>query len=487
MGFSLGVRVFSNGCFDLVLKEENNVVELQLTRNAGGHILTNANVWSPDSEWIIYDVRSDAEGALFDGEAIEMVNAHGEVRRLYTAQNGAKCGVATFHPHHQSVAFIVGPQHPTPDWEYGPSHRQGVMVDVDFPERALNLDARDLEFPFTPGALRGGSHVHVWSGDGEWLSFTYNDALLERFAEESEHNDIDLRNVGVGAPLGKVRVKGENPRNHNGALFCVLVTRTKAHPTPGSDEICRAFEESWIGVNGFVRKDGTRQKRALAFQGEVVTTSGETMREVFIAEIPDDVSRPNADGPLEGTIAKRPFPPLGTVQRRLTRTQNRRFPGICGPRHWLKSSPDGAQIAFLMRDDAGRVQLWSVSPNGSEPRQITRDDLSVASAFSWNSSGKLLAYVADNSVFVVVFSTGQSVRLTPRSRDENAPLPLACVFSPDGKRIAFSRCVSLFDAPDAPRFNQIFTVTVPESLQGELLEVDNSTVGSSCGHHCAKC
>lgn len=38
-----------------------------------------------------------------------------------------------------------------------------------------NLDAMDITAPYTPGALRGGSHVHVFSPNGELVSFTYND------------------------------------------------------------------------------------------------------------------------------------------------------------------------------------------------------------------------------------------------------------------------------------------------------------------------
>jgi len=52
----------------------------------------------------------------------------GEVRELYRARNGAHCGVATFHPPRGKVVFILGPERPTPDWQYGPFHRQGVIV-----------------------------------------------------------------------------------------------------------------------------------------------------------------------------------------------------------------------------------------------------------------------------------------------------------------------------------------------------------------------
>ena len=147
------------------------------------------------------------------------------------------------------------------------------------------------------------------------------------------------------------------------------------------------------------------------------------------------------------------------TQRRITFTADRKFPGLQGPRHWLRSSPDGAQIAFLMRDDDGIVQLWTISPNGGAPRQITRDRWSIASAFSWRLDGKFIAYAADNSIFAVNVATSQSRRLTPRSNDADAPLPLACVFSPDGKRIAYQRCVA---EKGGTRCNQIFACAFEE-------------------------
>ena len=181
--------------------------EKQVTRSPAGHILTNAGVWSPDSQWIVYDTRSDAAGEVFDGKRIEMVNIEtGEVKILYESQRGAHCGVATFHPLDQRVAFILGPQDPTPDWPYSTSHRQGVIVDVARPGLAVHLDARDLTPPFTPGALRGGSHVHVWDAAGQWVSFTYHDALCEP----------EIRDVGVSVPNGRVPVRKDHPRKHDG-------------------------------------------------------------------------------------------------------------------------------------------------------------------------------------------------------------------------------------------------------------------------------
>ena len=99
----------------------------QITQGPGGRILSHTGVWSPDSQWIVYDTRSDSEGAVFDGKTIQMANVFtGEVKALYRADNGAHCGVVTFHPHAWKVAFILGPEHPTPDWQYCPWHRQEI-------------------------------------------------------------------------------------------------------------------------------------------------------------------------------------------------------------------------------------------------------------------------------------------------------------------------------------------------------------------------
>ncbi|MBI3599174.1 MAG: DUF3748 domain-containing protein [Nitrospinae bacterium] len=431
--------------------------ERQITFQPKGHILTNTGVWSPDSEWIVYDTRSDPAGEIFDGSTIEMVNIRtGELKEVYRSVNGAHCGAATFHPAEAKVVFILGPENPSPDWQYSASHRQGVIVDLSSGV-GVNLDARDLTPPFTPGALRGGSHVHVWDAAGEWLSFTYEDHILSQFKEETSNHEINLRSVGVSVPAGGVRVKKSHPRNHDGEYFSALVTRTTANPKPGSDEIKRAFEEGWVGKNGYLRTDGTRQKHSLTFQGHAVTARGETISEVFIVDLPEDVTSPG-NGPLEGTETRRPYPPKGTAQRRLTYTADRKYPGLQGPRHWLRSSLDGSRIAFLMKDDSGIVQFWTTSPNGGQPVQITRNLWNIASAFTWSPDGRYIAHVMDNSVAITEVFTGKTFRLTPHSDDAIAPRPEACVFSPDGKKIAYVRSVP---SPEKV-YNQVFIVTLKE-------------------------
>lgn len=428
--------------------------EHQLTTSQQGHVLTNINVWSPDGQWIVYDVRT---GDGFNGTRIERVNVQtGAVERLYESGHGANCGVVTCSPADDRVVFIHGPENPTAEWNYGMTRRRGVLVEAHRPGAGRPLDAMDYAPPFTPGALRGGSHVHVFSPDGAWISFTYEDEVLARLdavAPAAPH-EPNQRNVGVAVPAGPVAVPRHHPRNHDGDWFSVVVTRTVARPQPGSDEISKAFEEGWVGRAGYARPDGTRQHRALAFQGLVTAPDGSRHTEVFLVDLPDDLTRPGL-APLEGTATTRPAPPHGVRQRRLTFTADRKFPGVAAsPRHWLRVSPDGTQIAFLMKDEAGVVQLWTVSPNGGEPRQVTHNQGDVGSAFTWSPDGRSLAHVMDGMVCVTDAASGLTRALTPRRTGEAAPLPEACVFSPDGRSVAYLRKV----AGETGTFPQVFVV-----------------------------
>ena len=154
------------------------MLEKQLTFAAKNHQLTNINDWTADSQWLVYDVRPS--GASFTGLTIERVNVrNGRTEVLYTAGDGAHVGVVTVSPDlPPRYVFIHGPEHPDENWHYDFHHRRGVILTGG---KARNMDACDITAPYTPGALRGGSHVHVFSPDGSRLSYTYNDHVMHEW------------------------------------------------------------------------------------------------------------------------------------------------------------------------------------------------------------------------------------------------------------------------------------------------------------------
>lgn len=409
----------------------------QLTFAPRHHQLTNINSWTPDSEWLVFDVRPS--GASFTGQTIERVNVFtGNQEVIYRASHGAHVGVVTVNPQHPDrYVFIHGPENPDTYWHYDFHRRRGVIVEAG---QAATLDAMDMTPPFTPGALRGGTHVHVWSPDGSRLSFTYNDAVLHEYDIR-----LDQRNIGIALPCGPVIPPKNHPREYDGSHFCVLVSKTTADPKPGSNDIQRAYEEGWVGERGYLTSAGQRQRWALAFIGDTCSRNGEKVPELFIVDLPDDLASLQQAGaePLCGTPTTMPAPPQGIEQRRLTFTGHNRYPGIVNvPRHWIRSSPDGRELAFLMRDNNGIVQLWVISPNGGEPRQVTEGSQGVQSAFNWHPSGKVLGFIQQGCVVLCNAENGSVTALTSPGLAE--PSPDAVVFSPDGKYIAWMQDVEGF-------------------------------------------
>lgn len=389
----------------------------QITFASRHHQLTNTRTWTPDSQWLAFDVRPS--GASFTGETIERVNVNtGETEVIYRAEQGAHVGVVTVHPHDNQYVFIHGPENPDAGWQYDFHHRRGVIAQNG---QVKNLDAMDITAPFTPGALRGGSHVHVFSPDGQFVSFTYNDHVLHE-----RDVALDLRNVGVAAPFGPVTPQGNHPREYAGTFWSVLISRTTPTPRPGSDEINRAYEEGWVG------------NHQLAFIGDTLSERGEKVPELFIVDLPHDEAgwKRAGDEPLEGSADKMPAPPAGVVQRRLTFTHENRYPGLVNvPRHWVRCHPNGREIAFLMRDEGGIVQLWLIAPEGGEPRQLTHNARDIQSAFNWHPSGDVLGFVLDNRIACCDARSGEVTFLT--SDHGNPPSGDAVVFSPDGHSVAW--------------------------------------------------
>lgn len=449
--FCLLLSGFTLAC-GLRLNQEMRYKEKQLTFSEQGHTLNNLQVFSKDGKWLVYDTRND-DTKIGSTGTIEMVNAlTGEVKVLYKTNNqteyGPGVGAAAFSPVADEVIFIQGIRNADKNMPYSLTRRTGVLIDIAKPNYPVYMDARDVQPPFTKGALRGGTHAHSWSGDGKLISFTYNDFIIEQKAK-TDKSVQDLRMVGIMLP-GEVTVPADPSfENNSGKMFSAVITTVTEYPANGTDEISRAFDECWIGKNGYIRSNGKRIPYAVAFQGIVKNKLGKPVTEIFVADLPGNPDLLKEGEQLEGTENARPKIPPAVHTRRITFTSN----GIEGPRHWLRSSPDGRELFFLAKDDKGLVQIHSVSPNGGTIRQVSKQNSAVAGQFNISPDGNFIAYSADNSIYITEVKTGESRVLTKRFNDDEKPMG-APNWSPDGKTIAYNRYVKT----GTDSFLQIFLV-----------------------------
>ena len=427
--------------------------EKQITRDRTyNHDLDNNDNFSPDGKWLVYDTRTD-DGGIAASSRIEKVNIEtGEVKVLFDIKHneiwGPGAGAVSYSPKSNSVVFIHGLANSTKENPYQQWRRTGVIIEDLNPNVPIYMDSRDVIAPFTAGALRGGTHRHEWSGDGQWIGFTYNDAILKAL-EDSTGIKRNLRTIGVSKKIKQVSVY-KNAENISGEWFSALVVRVVPEPKPGSDEISHAAGDSWVGSNGYRRSDGKMQI-ARAFLGTVVDKNGKNVPEVFIVDIPEDITQPGDLGPLEGTADDFPMPPKGTVQRRLTFTANQKYPGCSGI---VRSSPDGNFLAFFAKDENGLEQVFMISSNGGEPVQITEHKSDVSGNLRWHPDGKHISYVWNGSIMLCkVEKNPFQDRFEILTKSTN-PAPANIVWAPDGKMFAFNRLVKSMDGNNSS--SQIF-------------------------------
>ncbi len=431
--FSFLTVLLACRCQSVEFKEE-----IQLTMDSSyNHDLDNNDNFSPDDQWLVYDIRTE-EGGIGACNRIEKVNVNtGEKVTMYElSQNtsyGPGVGAVSYSHRENSVVFIHGLMNVTEENPYQQWRRTGVIVDDAHPGTPIYMDARDITFPFTPGALRGGTHRHEWSGDGQWIGFTYNDAIMKAL-EDSTGQIYNLRTIGVSRKIKPVVVE-EDPDGENvsGEWFSALVVKVVSQPKPGSDDISRAAGDSWVGTSGYVDESG-RKQIARAFIGTVKDINGNDVDEVFVVDIPEDITVPGNNGPLEGTPVNMPSPPAGTHQRRLTYTAKSQFPGCTGV---VRSTPDGSLLAFRALDDQGIRQIFTISSVGGEPVQQTHHNSEVQSGARWHPDGKRFFYVWNNSI--VMKEVGKET-FTTLTKPTNQP-PADLVISHDGSMIAYNYLV----------------------------------------------
>jgi dipeptidyl aminopeptidase/acylaminoacyl peptidase len=169
--------------------------------------------------------------------------------------------------------------------------------------------------------------------------------------------------------------------------------------------------------------------------------------------------------------------PAELTQRRVTFTTERKHPGLQGPRFRLRSSADGSLIYFLMKDDNGIVQIYSVSSAENtkntivkQPlKQITNFKYSIQSQFNLSPDDKYISVVSNNQIYLVSTQDettaqraaswsqdGSMTSIGEKYNEREAPIN-GIHWSPDGKSLIYNRYVFIED----DYYIQIFQRLIP--------------------------
>lgn len=368
-------------------------ISQQLTSDRNGHTLHQAQVFPNQGSVLVFDNRNE-DTTLGQSSFIGLLNIHTKEQKiLYKVIDaqpyGPGVGAASFHPNGLEVIFIHGLKNANEALPYAMTRRSGVGVDLSHPQQSYHMDARCVIPPFVPGALRGGSHAHTWSPSGKIISFTYNDQVLEQQASKDTHADMDVRVVGLMFSKEVVVPQADQLESFSGNKYAVIVSEVHTPPIWGSDQIEKAFDECWMGSD-----------RKLVFQGHIRDEQGRVKTELFLVELPE-----NLDLLIENDVkmdpTKRLQIPKLIHQKRISFTPN----GLSAKRHWLRTSPNGDTVYFLMEDYSGITQIYGLEVNSRKYTPLTTSINEVQSQFNLNREGKEMVFFRNNCLCTMNLET----------------------------------------------------------------------------------
>src|SRR5262249_5139095 len=112
-------------------------------------------------------------------------------------------------------------------------------------------------------------------------------------------------------------------------------------------------------------------------------------------------------------------------------------------------SPDGKWIAFISDRD-GSENIWRIHPDGTEPKQVSKDPNSVMASPAWAPDGRYVLVskatfgIAAYEVWMYHVDGGSGVQITkakptPTTPRRERPNSMGIVASPDGKYIYYAQ------------------------------------------------
>jgi imidazolonepropionase-like amidohydrolase/Tol biopolymer transport system component len=118
--------------------------------------------------------------------------------------------------------------------------------------------------------------------------------------------------------------------------------------------------------------------------------------------------------------------------------------------HQPRFSPDGRRIAFVS-DRAGGDNVWIMNRDGSDKRQVTKEDFRLLNQPSWSPDGQFIVAkkhfttgrsLGTGEVWMYHVSGGGGVVLVKRPNEQHQKELGEPIFAPDGKSVYFTRNVT---------------------------------------------
>ena len=118
--------------------------------------------------------------------------------------------------------------------------------------------------------------------------------------------------------------------------------------------------------------------------------------------------------------------------------------------HQPRFSPDGRRIAFVS-DRAGGDNVWIMNADGSDKRQVTKEDFRLLNQPTWSPDGRFIVAkkhfttgrsLGTGEIWMYHVSGGGGVALVKRPNEQHQKELGEPIFAPDGKSIYFSRNVT---------------------------------------------
>jgi Tol biopolymer transport system component len=113
-------------------------------------------------------------------------------------------------------------------------------------------------------------------------------------------------------------------------------------------------------------------------------------------------------------------------------------------------SPDGRRIAFTS-DRAGGDNIWIMNADGSDKRQLTKEDFRLLNQPSWSPDGQYIVAkkhfttarsLGTGEVWLYHVSGGSGVKLVKRANEKVQKELGEPVYAPDGKSVFFTRNIT---------------------------------------------